>query len=255
MTSHTVGEIAAISGVTVRTLHHYDEIGLLTASRRDTNGYRRYSADDVRRLQRILFYRELEFSLDEIAALLDEPVDEEEHLRRQSALLSTRIERLARIKKAVDQTLEARAMGVNLTPGEMLEVFGEDYAEQHEAYAAEAADRWGDTDAWAQSRQRTTTYTKDDWVRVKEEMDLSHAEFAAALRAGEPADSERAMDAAEAARRQIHDRFYDCSHEMHVNLGDMYVADPRFMKTYEDIAPGLAVYVRDAILANGVRHV
>lgn len=256
MASHAIGEIAAVSGVTVRTLHHYDEIGLLPPSRRDPNGYRRYSDEDVRRLQQILFYRELEFSLDEIAVLMDEPdVDEDEHLARQSALLEQRIDRLQRVKKAVDQTLEARAMGTTLTPDELLEVFGEDYAANHEAYTAEAEQRWGDSDAWDQSRRRTTSYSKEDWTQVQAEMTAIHESLAAALRDGDPPESDRAMDAAESHRRHIGDRFYDCSHEMHANLGEMYVADPRFTKIYEDIQPGLAAYVRDAILANGIRNV
>ncbi len=81
-----------------------------------------------------------------------------------------------------------------------------------------------------------------------------NAELVAALQAGEPPTSERAMDAAEAHRMHIHRRFYDLDHTFHRGLADMYIADPRFTKTYEDQAPGLAQYVRDAIHANADRH-
>lgn len=137
------------------------------------------------------------------------------------------------------------------TDAELKELFGDGF---DESYAAEAEQRWGDTDAWAQSRARTSGYTKADWAAVKAETDAVNAAFVAAQTAGEPADSEAAMAAAEAHRRSIHDRFYDVSYAMHRGLGDMYVADPRFTKTYDDLAPGLAAYVRDAIHANADRR-
>lgn len=250
----TVGQLARLSGVTVRTLHHYDETGLLRPSGRTDAGYRLYDGDDVARLQQVLFYRELGFDLADVAVLLDDPdTDPIDHLTRQHELLGERIARLEEMRAAVELTLEARQMGVNLDPEEMLEVFGEDHARNHDAYQAEAEERWGDTDAWAQSRRRTSQYTKDDWTQVKAEQEAATRAVLAAMEAGLPADSERAMDAAEQMRLQIHERFYDLSHDMHRNLADMYVQDPRFTKHYEDQAPGLAQYVHDAIHANADR--
>ena len=129
-------------------------------------------------------------------------------------------------------------------------MFGDGYGEE---YAAEAQSRWGETDAWKQSQERTSRYTKADWAQVKAEQLAVGQAFVAALQAGAPATSEAAMDAAEAHRRSIQ-RFYDCSYAMHRGLADMYMADPRFTKTYEDMAAGLAAYVRDAIHANADRH-
>ena len=251
----TVGEVARRAGLTVRTLHHYDETGLLHPSGRTAAGHRRYGDQDVLRLQQILFYRELGFPLEDISTLLDDPdADPVDHLRRQHELLRDRRRRLDELLAAVELNLEARTMGIDMDAHDMLEVFGEDYASKHEEYQAEAEDRWGHTDAWAQSRHRASSYGKDDWQQIKDEQDRANAAMVAALQADLPPDSTRAMDAAETMRRQIHDRFYDCSHEMHRNLGDMYVQDPRFTKTYEDLAPGLAQYVRDAIHANADRH-
>lgn len=250
----TVGQLAEATGVTVRTLHHYDRIGLLVPSRDAVNGYRTYDADDLRRLRRVLFYRELDFSLEEVADLLDDDtIDEREHLRRQAADLDARITRLTQIRKAVAHALE-HDVTADLTPDQIREVFGDDYADHAAEYAAEAEERWGDTDAWAQSRRRTGQYTRDDWVEVKAEQDAITGAFAELLGADVPAEDPRAMDVAERHRRSIHDRFYDCDHEFHANLGDMYVADPRFTATYEQVRPGLATYIRDAILANGLRH-
>lgn len=106
----------------------------------------------------------------------------------------------------------------------------------------EAEKRWGDTDTWAQSRRRTARYTRQDWEDLTAESELIVAHIAEAYRSGAAPDSEAAMDAVEAHRRQITERFYDCSHEMHVHLGEMYVHDPRFTATYEEIEPGLTVW-------------
>src|SRR5215213_9757907 len=121
---HTVGRVADLSGVTVRTLHHYDEIGLLSPSGRSAAGYRIYEEPDLERLQRILFYRELGFALEEISTIVDDPrTDAVGHLRRQRMLLTERIERLQKMVAAIDYELEARDMDIKLTPEERLEVF------------------------------------------------------------------------------------------------------------------------------------
>lgn len=248
----TVGAVARLAGVTVRTLHHYDAIGLLTPSGRSEAGYRRYTDADVERLQRILFYRELELGLDQIRdAIADDGTDALDHLRRQHALLEERIARLRRLAQAVERAMEANQMGINLTPEERLEVFGDHDPEQH---ADEARERWGDTDAYRESARRTSRYTKQDWVRLKARSDAVRDGFQAAMTSGEPADGTVAMDVAEAHRRSIDEAYYPCSYEMHRGLAEMYVADPRFTASYESLAPGLARYVHDAIVANAARH-
>ena len=120
--------------------------------------------------------------------------------------------------------------------------------------AAEAEEKWGETEAWAQSRQRSRAMTKEDWVRVTTETDDVEARFAEALRAGVAADSERAMDLAEEHRQQISRNFYDCGPEMHAGLGRMYVEDERFTAYYERITPGLAQFVSTAVEANAARQ-
>jgi len=250
--SLTVGAVARLAGVTVRTLHHYDEIGLLTAGDRSDAGYRRYSEADLDRLQRILFYRELGFGLDQIKVVMaDGTADAVAHLRRQHAMLRDRIGRLERMASAVEKAMEARTMGINLPPEERFEVFGDFDPDEH---AAEVEERWGDTDAYRESQRRVARYTKADWERIKAQGQAAVEQVVAAMSAGKPADSEQAMAGAEAHRRQIDDAFYACSYELHVGLAEMYVADPRFTATYEKIAPGLAQYLHDAIKANAARH-
>ncbi|MBT2456359.1 MerR family transcriptional regulator [Streptomyces sp. ISL-86] len=251
--SYSVGQVAGFAGVTVRTLHHYDEIGLLSPSGRSHAGHRRYDDADLDRLQQILFYRELGFPLDEVAVLLDDPdSDPREHLRRQHALLSDRIARLQQMAKAVEHAMEAKQMGINLTPEEKFEVFGDFDPDD---YAEEAEQRWGGTDAYKESARRAATYTKDDWKRIQDQAEDLNGRLAALMESGAAADSEEAMDLAEEHRGQISRNHYDCSYEMHTCLGEMYIADERFTAHYDAVRPGLAQFLRDAITANAVRKV
>ena len=165
--SYSVGQVAGLAGVTIRTLHHYDELGLLSPSGRSVVGYRIYEEADLERLQRILFYRELGFALDEIATIVDDPhTDMFGHLRRQAGLLTERIKRLRVMVEAIDYEMEAQTMGIRLTPQERFEVFGDFRPED---YAGEADQRWGDTEAYRQSQRRVASYTKEDWQQIKAE--------------------------------------------------------------------------------------
>ncbi|WP_053669738.1 MerR family transcriptional regulator [Streptomyces sp. NRRL B-1140] len=250
--SYSVGQVAGFAGVTVRTLHHYDDIGLLVPSERSHAGHRRYSDADLDRLQQILFYRELGFPLEEVAALLDDPeADPRAHLRRQHELLTARIEKLSKMAAAVEQAMEARTMGLNLTPEEKFEVFGDNDPEQ---YAEEVEARWGDTDEYADSQRRTASYTKEDWKRIQAEAADWGERYGALMSADEPPTGEAAMALAEEHRQHICTWFYECSYEIHRCLGDMYVSDERFKAFYDALRPGLAEHLRDAIVANAARH-
>lgn len=250
---YSVGQVAGFAGVTVRTLHHYDEIGLLSPSGRSHAGHRRYDDADLDRLQRVLFYRELGFPLDEVAVLLDDPEsDPREHLRRQHTLLSDRIARLQQMATAVENAMEAQKMGINLTPEEKFEVFGDFDPDEH---TEEVERRWGNTDAYAESQRRAAAYTKDDWQRIQDQADDLNRRLVALMDAGASAESGPAMDLAEEHRGWISGNHYACSYEMHTCLGEMYVADERFTAYYDALRPGLAGFVRDAITANAIRNV
>jgi MerR family transcriptional regulator, thiopeptide resistance regulator len=250
--SWTVGELARLAGITVRTLHHYDRIGLVRPSERTSAGYRSYDGRDLDRLQQVLVYRELGFPLEEVATLLDDPgADPLAHLRRQHRLLRERLERTQAMVAAVEKEMEARQMGIQLTPEERFEVFGDVDPAQ---YDAEAEERWGETEAWAESRRRVSSYGKDDWLRITAEAADVERRFAEALRDGVPADSAPALDLAEEHRQHISRWFYDCPPEMHAGLGRMYVQDERFTAHYEQLAPGLAQYVSTAVQANAARQ-
>src|SRR5579875_817744 len=235
---YAVGQLAELAGVTVRTLHHYDDVGLLRPSARTSTGYRVYDATDVERLHQILMYRRLGFGLQEIAALVDDPaIDAVAHLRQQRALLVARGEELSAMVAAIDRQLEARRMGMQLTPKEQMEVFGTDKVGGE--WADEAKERWGQTEAYQESQRRAASYSKDDWQRLKAESDAALRAWADIMRSGASPTSAQATAAAEAHREFINRWFYDCSYDVHRGLALMYVEDPRFTEAFESVAPGL----------------
>ncbi|MCF6524983.1 MerR family transcriptional regulator [Streptomyces sp. JJ36] len=249
---YSVGQVARVAGVTVRTLHHYDEIGLLRPGARTPAGHRRYDDADLDRLQQILFYRELGFPLEEVAELLDDPdADPVEHLRRQHTLLTGRIDRLREMAEAVQRAMEARKMGINLTPEEKFEVFG-DF--DPDAHAEEAEERWGGTDAYRESQRRAASYTKEDWLRINAEADDLNRRFVALMEAGAAPEGEEARELAEEHRQHISRHFYACSYEIHTGLAEMYVTDERFTRNIDQAKEGLAAYLREAILANAAHR-
>lgn len=248
----TVGELARLTGITVRTLHHYDERGLVRPSQRSAAGHRLYDDGDVVRLQQVLVLRELGVPLDEIAAALDGEPDRGALLRRHRAALIERRGRLDAMLTAVDAAIAAHARGGSamstpLTADEMKQLFaGFDPG----AYEEEVQARWGDTDAYAESARRTKRYGKAEWEQIRRESQSIYARLAALMQAGASPSSAEAQALVVEARRHIDRWFYPCSREMHRQLGAMYAVDQRFADNLDRIAPGFAQYLSDAIGAS-----
>jgi MerR family transcriptional regulator, thiopeptide resistance regulator len=249
--AYTVGDVARIAHVSVRTLHHYDKLGLLRPSGRSEAGYRLYASADLERLQQVLFYKELGFRLDEIRRLITSAAhDRGAVLREQRDQLAARALRFEAMLALIDKTLASLEGRTPMSDEELFEVFGDfDPSE----YEDEARERWGGTAAYRESARRTKGYTKDDWARVKREGDAVVSDLAALMDEGVAPSQAPAMDAAERHRLQIDRWFYPCPHEMHVEIGRMYVADPRFAANYDKVRPGMAHYLCDAIAANAAR--
>jgi MerR family transcriptional regulator, thiopeptide resistance regulator len=246
---HTVGDVAKLARVSVRALHHYDEIGLLTPSGRTESGYRRYTDRDIEKLQQVLFFRELGFALEDVARILRDPdFDRRQALIAQRAMLVEKGERLKAMVALVDRTLDALGKGTVMSGEQLFECDFDPSVHEEEAKAC-----WGKTDAYAESKRRTKGYTREDWKRIGDETSALTGELADLFTAGVPPEDPRACDLVEKHRLQIDRWFYACSHAIHVSLGEMYVADPRFAEHYDKRKPGLAQYVCDAIRANAAR--
>ncbi|WP_037364862.1 MerR family transcriptional regulator [Nakamurella lactea] len=248
-TEFTVGALAELSGVSVRRLHHYDEIGLLVPTARSSAGYRLYSPDDLQRLQRILFYRELGFELAAIATILSDPATTaEEHLQRQHGLLTESIARRRAMLALIERELSARRMGISLTAQERLEVFGGTRLEDH---ADRAEQQWGgDSEQWSQRQQRTARYTKQDWLALRSEQADIHQRLLDAMCAGIPPDDSTVTDLAEEHRRHLERWHHDCDYSVHRRLAEAYRNNERIGRNFDDMAPGLSRYIHDAIVAN-----
>ena len=237
----TVGELAKLTGITVRTLHHYDEIGLVQPSDRTRAGYRLYGDDDVLRLQQVLVYKELGLPLDEIAAVLDDPAHSrgDALLRHHAALLAKRA-RLDAMLASLDAAIR-HEKGTTMEGHEVKSLF------DGFAHAEEAEQRWGHTDAYKESARRTKHYGKAEWEQIRAEGDAVFARFAELMAANAPVDDARVQAAVTAHREHITRWFYPCSVEIQRGLAEMFVADSRFAANIDRVAPGLARYVRDAI--------
>ena len=248
---YTVSQVARLAHITVRTLHHYDQVGLLTPSERTRKSYRLYTAPDLERLHQILLFRELGFSLEGIQQILEATaLDRAASLRAQRGLLREGMKRTENVIRAVDAALRALEGEETMDEKKLFEGF-EDFDQAQ--YADEVEERWGQTEAYRESMRRTKEYTKEDWARVKAEGEAVEARLAELLLAGASPDSPEAMQAAEAHRLYMDRSFYPVSYGMHVCLAEMYTGDPRFTEHYDKRAPGLATFVEAAIKANAAR--
>jgi len=246
--NYRVKELARVSGVTVRTLHHYDSLRLLVPSARSDAGYRLYSEDDLYRLQQILLWRERGFALEQIRRIIDDPTFD-----RRGALLEQRLQLVERSRRtnamihSVDGAL-ASLQGGNAMDAETL--FDGFDPSRHER---EVHQRWGDSDAYREAARRTKRYTKQDWVRIQAEGRNILDELAEKMRQSLTAVHDDVVELAEQHRLHIDRWFYPCSRAMHEGLAEMYLADQRFASKIDEHAEGLTNFLVDAIRANATR--
>lgn len=247
--AYTVNKIAQMAGVTLRTLRYYDKIGLLVPSARTEAGYRLYSEEDIERLQQILFFRELDFPLSKIEEILNNPnFDRKEALAMQIDFLEKRAERYLRLSQLAKDTLSNLEGGIKMENKNMFSGFDYDkMMEDQKQYETEVKERWGESDAYRISKERTAKYTKEDWERINETQMSNLRELCELYTAKVPHDDPRVQAVVGKAFRFIHDTFYPCTLEMLSGMGTMYVTDERFTAYYEKFAPGLAAYYNEAI--------
>jgi MerR family transcriptional regulator, thiopeptide resistance regulator len=254
--SYQVKDLAEIAGISVRTLHHYDELGLLVPSARSDSGYRLYSDDDLLRLQQIMVNRELGLPLEEIRRMLDDPgFDRRQALVAQRAELAKRARQTDAMLRAVDAALArldtqdgAHEKGETMDDAALFEGF------DPSKYEAEAEQRWGGTEEFRESKRRTRNYTKEDWQRITAEQAAIYADAFQARQAGKSPDDPRAMDVAERHRLSIDRWFYPCDHEMHGRLAALYEQDSRFAANIDKFGAGLTPFLAEAIRQNARRH-
>lgn len=239
---YTVKQLATEASVSVRTLHYYDAIGLLKPSHVLPNGYRQYGDAEVMKLRQILFFRELEFPLETIMHMIHSPsYDVRQALHDQKQLLLLKKKRIHALIRNIDSTEAHVKGGDHMKQKKLFSGFPEDHIN---AYKKEVEERWGNTDAYRQSRERTKNWTKDDYARVQTQATMITRELADAMDKG--SNSPEFQSAVSEHYKSIQ-QFYDCSPEMYRSLGQMYVEDVRFRDFYDSVKKGLATCLRDGI--------
>lgn len=232
-----IKEFAVSTGVSVRTLHYYDEIGLLKPAFVDeATGYRYYDENSLIRMQEILFYRELDFSLKSIGRILSSPdYNTKKSLEEQKKLLIIKKERLERLISSIDDLMK----GANV-----MSAFDNS---EFEKYKAEAQEKWGRTDAYKEHTEKTGNYSKKKWDALADGMDGLMSEFSICMKSGKSSDSDEAQCLVNALQSFITANYYSCTNEILSGLGQMYVSDERFRKNIDKHAEGTAVFISEAI--------
>lgn len=248
--SYRVAEVAAIAGVTVRTLHHYDAIDLLVPSARSRAGYRLYTKQDLLRLQQILIQRELGLPLEQIRRVLDDPAfDLRSALIAQRSALEARAAQTQTMLNAIGAALETLAApDYHLEEGRttMQDLFNGFNPEQ---YQDEARERWGHTDAYGESARRTKQYKPEDWKQFQSEQNQVYQDLARLMQSGAAPTAAEAGELVERHRLLIDRWFYPCDLEMQNNLASLYEADARFAANINKFGAGLTAFLVAAIRA------
>ena len=233
-----IKDFAEFTGVSVRTLHYYDEIGLLKPAYTDEyNGYRFYDENSLLRMQEILFYRELDFPLKSIIEILSSPdYNKKKALAEQKKLLILKKERLEKLISAIDGASEGR---------NIMKAFDNS---EFEKYKDEVKEKWGKTQAYSEYTEKSKSYTKDSYNSMAEGMNLILAEFAAAMKNGYAAYSAETQSLVGKLQSHITENYYTCTKEILAGLGQMYVFDERFRRNIDKHAKGTAEYINEAII-------
>lgn len=238
---YTVQQLADLAGVSVRTLHHYDEIKLLSPQRA-SNNYRTYGEEELLTLQQILFFRELEFSLEDIAKILAKPdFDMSKALDEHRTEIQKKQLRLVGLLGTIDKTLLKLSGKKEMTDEELFDAFWEKHEKE---YAPEAEARWGHTDAYKQSKERTKHLTKEDYKRMAKDADVFMKDLAKCIDSGPKSAETQKMIAQHYESLRT---FYDPTPELYRGLGQMYVVDPRFRAYFEKYDKRMPEFMREAM--------
>lgn len=239
--TYTVKQLADLADVTPRTLHHYDEIGLLRPSSVGENGYRYYDDDAALRLQQILFYRELDLSLDEIGAMLaSAEFDVEAALHEHRRALQKRVGRLNHLIETIDKTIRHLRGEKEMSAQELFQGFDDETQARYEQEAAEMYD----AETVRETSRRWKSYTAEDKARIMTEGGQIYHDLADMLDR-DPADAE--VQAAIGRWHQHLRAFYEPTPEVLRGLGDGYAENPEFAAFFAAMHPDLPDFLRRAI--------
>jgi len=248
--SFRIGEVANLSRISVRTLRHYDDIGLLTPSLRSDSGYRLYTEGDLYKLRQILLFKTLGFGLDTIAeALNDTTFDFQRALLEQRHTLTNRREQLSQQLALIENLLQEPSEAKPMTNTPSFSIF-ENF--EPSIYVEEVEAKWGDSEAYKESKRRTQPYRDVEWQKIKTENDVLLAQLADLQKQGLAPTDPAVLKAIDEYRLHIDRWYYPCSKTMHAQLGQLYLNDLRFKANFDKIQMGLAEFIQAACAANAL---
>ena len=237
----TIKQLSKLAGVTPRTLHHYDEIGLLKPSRIGANGYRYYGEESLLRLQQILFYRELDMPLEDIRKIMGRrDFDALEALQNHREALTKKVERTKRLIVTVDNTINHLKGKTKMSDKKLFEGFSE---EEQEKLAQEAEQRY-DPETVRESNRKWKSYSKEKKESILVEGKAIYADLAAIMPKGAVSKEVQSVIARWHSHMQY---FWSPNDEQLIGLADLYNDDPRFRENYEKVAPNLSEFMRAAV--------
>lgn len=240
----TVGSVARKLGLSVRTLHHWDHLGVASPSARTPSGYREYTLADTARLRRVMLLRDLGVPLREIPSLLSAPAaTRRKELRLRQRELQAKILHLQQVEETVERVLNAGDQGVLLSDSEQQELFGPEW---DPSWGKAARERWGDSAQWAEFAERSAVRSTEEWQQTANSMQEVAEEFAAAKRAGVEPGSDAANLLSEAHRISM-SQYFHCTLSMQVLIARRYVTEDGFTDYYEKLEPGLAQWMKQVI--------
>ncbi|MBC1227249.1 MerR family transcriptional regulator [Listeria booriae] len=245
---YTVQKLAKLAGVSTRTLRYYDEIGILKPARINSSGYRIYGQNEVDRLQQILFYREMNVGLDKIKAILEQPdFDETEALKTHRAQLLDKRKQLDELIRNVEKSIAHSERRITMTDQEKFEGFKQKMIDENEEkYGTEIREKYGDNKI-NKSNAKLKGMSEAEMERVNRLAETILVELAEAFETGDPA-GEKAQEVAAMHKEWLSTYWDTYSKEAHAGLAQMYVDDERFTAYYDKDQPGLAAFLRDAIV-------
>lgn len=236
----TVKQVSDLTGLSVRMLHYYDEIGLFKPSKVSESGYRLYSDEDLKILQQILFFKELDFPLKEIKSIIENPsFDRKKALINHKDLLVLKRNRLNRLIRFIDKELK----GENSMSFKEFDNF--EFKNMQKKYTKEVKKLYCNTDEYSQYQQKTSQYSEADWDRICQTINDIFKRFAGIMDTG--ADSQESQNLVKEWKDFITQNFYECNNDTLKGLGKMYVQDERFTLNIDKHAPGLSEFISKAI--------
>ncbi|MBA3927358.1 MerR family transcriptional regulator [Listeria rustica] len=245
---YTVQKLGQLAGVSTRTLRYYDEIGILKPARINSSGYRIYGQTEVDRLQQIMFYREMNVSLEKIKAILEQPdFDEAEALRKHRVELLDKRKQLDELIRNVEKSIAHSERRITMTDQEKFEGFKQKMIDDNEEkYGAEIREKYGD-EKIEKSNAKLKGMSEAEMERINQLAETILTDLQVAFETGDPAGEE--AQAVAALHKEWLSAYWDTySKEAHAGLAQMYVDDERFTAYYDKNQPGLAAFLRDAIV-------